>query len=234
MNFSINGLSEEIPKLIWQTAKSYILPAQSSDTILSWVDKNPEHEWHIMDDEACERFIKENFSNEFYEMYSSLPVGVMKADVWRVAVVYAYGGIYADIDTMCVVPLKEWCKGTLVVGEETPEGNIANYMFAAIPRHPALLMVLEDMMDKWRNNQHFNTTSRTPVQDFGQHSFDRYIREYVGQNVNGATIFKYNEKKFTNFKLPTTYVWHQVASLAWKGDYERWRDKELLMRTNIK
>lgn len=179
-----------------------------------------------MDDVLCDKFVQENFSAEFHQMYKDLPLGVMRADVWRVAVVYAYGGVYADIDTECVTSIGEWCKGQLTVAEETSDGNIANYAFAATARHPALESVLNNMMEKWENKTHFNSESKTPVQDFGQHAFDYGIKQYKASFSDRINIIPFKEKRFTNFKLPSTFVWHQVASIAWKQDYTRWRDQE--------
>ena len=36
-----------------------------------------------------------------------LPIAVMKADLWRYCVIYKYGGIYADADTVCKINPKE-------------------------------------------------------------------------------------------------------------------------------
>lgn len=215
----------KIPKIIWQTAKSFP-PPQAKTSILSWINNNPEYEWCFMDDERCDLFIKENFSLDFYKMYSSLPLGVMKADVWRIAVVYAYGGVYADIDTECIVSIKEWCKGPIVVAEETPCGNIANYTFAAVPKHPALGLALSNLMDKWKSNNTFNAQSNTPVQDFGQHAFDCGIKQYKTLFPHQINTIPFKDKRFTNSKLPTTFVWHQVASFTWKQNYNRWREEE--------
>lgn len=44
--------------------------------------------------------MKENFSPEIYSAYNRLPLGVMKADLWRYCIIYKYGSIYADIDTV--------------------------------------------------------------------------------------------------------------------------------------
>ena len=47
-----------------------------------------------------------------YAVYSSFPIGVMKADFFRYAVLLAHGGIYADVDTSCQVR----CMGDFLPG----------------------------------------------------------------------------------------------------------------------
>jgi mannosyltransferase OCH1-like enzyme len=43
------------------------------------------------------------FDPKVYDIYSSFPIGVMKADFFRYAVLLAHGGVYADVDTACQV-----------------------------------------------------------------------------------------------------------------------------------
>jgi len=60
------------------------------------------------DDEMADAFILENFGNEIHGMYKSFPVGAMRSDFWRYAVIYMHGGIYGDIDTLCKRPVQQW------------------------------------------------------------------------------------------------------------------------------
>lgn len=61
-----------------------------------------------MDDTEAADFIHTSFGRDVHGVYSSLPLGVMRADFWRYAALYRYGGIYADIDTRCLVPIEQW------------------------------------------------------------------------------------------------------------------------------
>ena len=45
---------------------------------------------------------------EVHAVYKSFPVPVMRADFWRYAILYAFGGIYADIDVEALLPLEDW------------------------------------------------------------------------------------------------------------------------------
>ena len=46
-----------------------------------------------------------------------------KADYLRMKILYKYGGVYMDIDTICVKPYKELLKYDFVMGEEIPYGE---------------------------------------------------------------------------------------------------------------
>jgi mannosyltransferase OCH1-like enzyme len=41
-------------------------------------------------------------------MIRNFPKGVMKADFWRYAVLYFYGGVYTDIDTDPYKSIRDW------------------------------------------------------------------------------------------------------------------------------
>lgn len=63
---------------------------------------------HLQDDSEAEVFVSTYFSDYISQLYKSYPLGVMKADFWRYAAIYVHGGVYADIDTRCLRPIKEW------------------------------------------------------------------------------------------------------------------------------
>ena len=219
-------LEQKIPKLIWQTAKSIPHP-QSHQYIKTWIDKNPGYEWLFMDDVRCDQFIKDNFNQEFYDMYNSLPYGVMRADVWRVCVVYVYGGIYVDTDCECVVPISQWIDNhSLIVAEEIPNGDIANFAFAATPKHPALLSAINTFVELYNSTSFMSVDTPTPIQNFGQYGFSDGVKRYLKDNNNSNNkVFKYTEQRFTNTKREDSYIAHHVASLSWRN-YNSWRNDQ--------
>jgi mannosyltransferase OCH1-like enzyme len=216
-------LNQKIPKLIWQTAKSIPHP-QSHEYIKTWIDKNPEYEWLFMDDARCDQFIQDHFNQEFYNMYLSLPYGVMRADVWRVCVVYVYGGVYVDTDCECIVPIDQWINNcSLVVAEEVPNGDLANFAFAAKPNHPALLSVINRFMELYNSESFMSADTPTPIQNFGQYGFSDGVNRYLKDNNSpNDKVFKYCEQRFTNNKRKDSYIAHRVASLSW-SNYDSWR-----------
>lgn len=222
-----------IPKLIWQTHKNKIPPKEAVESIKTWITKNSNHSWYYMDDFACEKFIVEHFSKEFVEMYKSLPYGVMKSDAWRIAVVYVYGGVYADIDTECVVPIDSWVNNKdLIVSYEPPTvDGIANFTFAAAPNHPALLNCLNRLLVNYNNPNYLDKleVTGTPIQNFGQHAFDFGIKKYIQSNPNDdkIKIFSVEENAFTPFKDHKTIVHHKTGSMFWGNNYDSWRRKQI-------
>ena len=46
----------------------------------------------------------------------------MRADMWRYAILYAFGGIYADIDVLALHPMEQWLP-PVADGKHWPPGR---------------------------------------------------------------------------------------------------------------
>lgn len=100
--------SARIPMQLWQTSSSKQLGERAGLLRLIWQGTNPGMETHLMDDSDAAAFIKTFYGQELLQVYSTYPMAVMRADLWRLAILLAYGGIYADIDTKCLRPVRMW------------------------------------------------------------------------------------------------------------------------------
>ena len=47
-------------------------------------------------------------SPDIIELYDTVPLGVMRADIWRYSILYVNGGIYADWDVTNLTPIQKW------------------------------------------------------------------------------------------------------------------------------
>ena len=235
-----------IPKIIWQTYKSEYPPTIATECAKSWVTQNPEYQWMYFDDAACDLFMRDHFNDEYYDIYASLPFGVMKSDMWRVAIVYIYGGFYADLDTVCHSRLDAWVGDEdLLLSVETAQGSLCNYFFGAKKRHPALLMALETFKDCYESPNYLNKQyiTATPIQNFGAHAFSSGILKYYGVTSNesmlqGGTSNYYNtldsEARFLLYGNHEVAPWpdhrtlvsHQTASMYWASGYDSWREQQ--------
>lgn len=157
-----------IPRKIWQTYRIKELPRPAKEASASWVRENPHYEYHFMDDVDIENYIFSNWDSTTYDFFKALPIGVMKADLWRYLMIADQGGVYADIDTVCCLPIDYWTiflgslnklesgKPMLFLGiEEDTDKEIIDFCqwtFMATPRHPALLFACKYIVDHWKKN----------------------------------------------------------------------------------
>ena len=100
-----------IPKIIWLTAKAPSLSFLSADQAFcvdSWRRLNPEYTIIYHNDTEAEHFMCTKLEAKLCNTYRQMPLPVMKADMWRYAVLYIHGGVYADINAEDRVPIQEW------------------------------------------------------------------------------------------------------------------------------
>ena len=99
-------INQIFPKNIFQTHKNieYIKSNNSLNNATESWKNHDNFNYHFYNDEQCSKFMKQ-IENKFpgiNKQYNRLPLKVMKADLWRYCVIYIYGGIYADTDTVLV------------------------------------------------------------------------------------------------------------------------------------
>jgi len=152
----------EIPKLLHLTSKDGKLKAIPRKCMTRLRDLHPGWPICIYNDDEARRVIQRNLP-ELLGVYDSYPMTIQRTDMFRVVIVYLYGGFYLDTDLYCLKPFDSLRKFGLVLGEEIYLSDeqcaklghqyplrVANYMFAGVPRHPFLLGFLQEMVRRSR------------------------------------------------------------------------------------
>lgn len=158
-------MDQVIPKKIWQTYKTDYenLPDYAKQASSTWIDKNSEWEYNYLSDSDVLDFVKDNFGNEWLDIFNEkCPVGVMRADIWRVMTIYINGGIYTDLDTVCHVPINTWINSMnnkRVIINAEHEIHIQQWTFLSEPEHPVFGYMLDKMYEGFKDpdfkNPHF-------------------------------------------------------------------------------
>lgn len=174
------GYEQKIPKIIWQTMKTNEVPVFMKSYADSWIELNPEYEYGFYDDDDIINFLKTDFPG-YLESYKSLKYGASKADLWRYLIIYKYGGVYADIDCMCINPLREWVKkeATFVTALGT-NSDICQWLIISVPKNPIFLRAAEKTI---QNSQNKNFLS-------SYYGFD-YVQKKLVIKEN-KPLFKFN------------------------------------------
>ena len=75
-----------VPQTIWRTARSRQgTPEFATDLFNSWTKFNPGWDQYFMDDEDVEAFVAAHYNDTVLQAFKDLPLGVMKADLFRYA-----------------------------------------------------------------------------------------------------------------------------------------------------
>lgn len=91
-----------IPKTIIQTWETKHFSKEFQQITNSWKIYNPNYEYILFDKNEREEFIETYFDKEILEAYKNIIPGAYKSDLFRYCYLYVKGGIYADIDTLCL------------------------------------------------------------------------------------------------------------------------------------
>ena len=139
----------KITRTIWQTNYSNrsTLPVYLNYLFNRLMSLNYDYRYVSTEERAI--FIKENAAPEVYESYMQLNDGAAQADLWRLVVLNAKGGIYLDIDANFVWPLGKILKDTdeavyLKIKDMT---HFTNYFIASKPNNPLLQKAIEIITD---------------------------------------------------------------------------------------
>lgn len=220
-----------IPSILWQTWKTKKLPNAVESLSVIWKNSNPNLKFQFMDDHECSEFILKHFGQEVHQKYLSFPQNIMRADFWRVAIVYVYGGYYSDIDVECNVDISTLIHNfnnvdCVLIKEHN---NISNFFFGFTPKHPILKNTLDMMLDN------FPIINQLCVQDFGMHPLHKCACDYF-EATDADYILNDTVCVLDNHQLNTN---KQLIHLALSGfdqfkDYESWRVNENRMLQNRK
>ncbi len=163
--------SKKIPRVLWRTgpypSAGVPLPTQVQQALMSGYLKSPRGTIQVYaDDDDVHAYIAARWPQAL-EAYDSLVPGAFKADLWRLLVVYEFGGVYADLGFMFTEPIAEalvhFDTDELVLVIDVPHGRqeaIYQAFLAAYARHPVILAMIDAVLDN------------VVMQDYGQDMLD--------------------------------------------------------------
>jgi len=109
-DYNIHKIEEPIPKIIYITHKNINDLYKIEKT---WKNLNPDYEIKLFDNELCLKFLQENYSDLECDIFNFIPDGPIKADFWRVCILYKRGGVYVDADIEPLVSFKDYVESDI-------------------------------------------------------------------------------------------------------------------------
>jgi hypothetical protein len=140
----------KIPKNIFRTFKHDF----NESVKKSWTDLHPDYNYYFFNDNQCMDFMKYNFSQEIFDTYKMLNIGAPRADLFRVCILYLYGGVYVDIDCECVERIDKYIKDydfVCPVDTERARYALFNAFMASSPRNNILYHMIQKIVYHVRN-----------------------------------------------------------------------------------
>lgn len=140
-------------KTIWQTYKcsQYELPEYALEAQQTWVTHNPLWRMKYLDDAQASAFVREHFGSDVAKIFDTLPLGVMKADMWRYMIIYVYGGAYADLDTECYDSIDNWLPDAELVVCPENETHFCQWFFVGKSGGGVLESIINTVISRCNN-----------------------------------------------------------------------------------
>jgi FkbM family methyltransferase len=150
-----------IPKRVMQTWEHKQLNPEFQAIADTWKTHNPHYKFVLMDAAEREQFIQAHFERAVLTAYQQIVPGAYKSDLFRYCYLWVNGGVYVDIDTLCLGSLDDFLipGADLVVpidlnmSMSANEGthNLACGFIAAVPRHPAMMRCIQKIVHNVQN-----------------------------------------------------------------------------------
>ncbi|TLD16620.1 uncharacterized protein PgNI_00680 [Pyricularia grisea] len=169
----------KFPRKIWQTWKVDPMSFAERDSLTArtWTARNPNFRYEVLTDDNDMGYVEYHFGPDGFdrpdivEFYRNVNATIIKADLLRYIVMYAEGGVYADIDVEALKPVHRFIPERyneedidLVIGVEIDQPQFRNHpilgsksqsfcqwTFMAKPRLTVMLNLIENIMS-WLND----------------------------------------------------------------------------------
>ncbi|KAK4033483.1 putative glycosyltransferase [Parachaetomium inaequale] len=214
------------PKKIWQSWKTDPLnfDKRDSDTARTWTSQNPGYRYEVLTDHNDLVYVEEKFGPagfnrpDIVELYRTVNATIIKADLLRYMIMYAEGGVYADIDVEALKPVDRFIPARyrlsdidMVIGVEIDQPHFRDHpilgpksmsfcqwTFMCRPRLPVMLRLIEDIM-AWLAD--LSAQQNVPVSDLAL-DFDQIISGTGPSAFTAAVLAEMNNPR--HHRLPSS------------------------------
>jgi mannosyltransferase OCH1-like enzyme len=160
-----------------------------------WIELNPKYQVIWCTDRQRDLFMKD-FNKRVYNAYKLIKPGAFKADIWRLCVLYKYGGIYVDAYTTPVKDMSYIMKYLLpqehnfisVLDCKEAGGGVHNGFIISSPRHPFLKQCIDDIVNTIEQRSYTDHVLAVT----GPLCLERSIRKVLGNKGSFKQGYNYN------------------------------------------
>lgn len=180
INDEKNNYNQNIPKIILQTGSNINFKnIFHYNSILTFIELNPEYHYIYLNDSSARKFLRENFSQEINYAYDILIPGAFKADLLRYCLLYHFGGCYFDCKQILKVPIRNFldAKKSLVLCNDVIENALLNAIIFSIPKNEIIHKTIQDCVYNI-----INKIGNTALGVSGPIFFYKAIKDYINHD----------------------------------------------------
>lgn len=191
-----NKNSKIIPKFIFRTFK-YHKP-EFNFVLNNAIEMNPGFIQIYFSDDDCRDFIS-TFYPIYLNAFDMITPGAFKADLFRLIILYHFGGVYSDIGHMFLQPMTNFINfdfDECVLVKDLQDGfiQIHNAFMAAYPRHPLIKSMLIHITKNIENKYYGTSPLAITGPDALGVLFSKYYGLHNTKNINSGVYRFYNNR----------------------------------------
>jgi mannosyltransferase OCH1-like enzyme len=145
-----------IPRIIHQSYKSVEHP-YPRHWQQSWMENHPNWDYRFHTDADNRQLVSAHYP-QFLDTFDAFPQGIMRADFARFLYLHLWGGVYVDLDYVCLKPIDRLFDEIPQIGiPELPENGCYHYHNALLiseMRNPFWLKCAEQAIHYFRWSKH--------------------------------------------------------------------------------
>lgn len=204
------------PLKLWQKVGSKGISSDRWNDIQSWLKQNPTLRHEILTDGSSDEYVRDNFADypEIRDLYLSLPVPILKADLLRQLILYNDGGIWSDLDVTCHKSIGTWIpeeyrnRANVVVGLEFDGSQFASWTVMTKPKTSHGVAVVKYIIEKLQASatEHNRTTAElnmTMISDVVDVTGPKAMTVALLQNLEQEMGMPIGRANISNIMEPT-------------------------------
>jgi inositol phosphorylceramide mannosyltransferase catalytic subunit len=235
-----------IPKIIIQTGRSRSsLSMVERASRASLAALNPDFECMFFDDAEVNNFVDTHFP-QYSALFRAFPYKIQKFDFFRYLAVYHHGGFYFDLDILPARPLADLCQHDCVFSFEEltlhdylrnnfgMDWEVANYAFAAAPRHPFMKAVIDNVVRAQENPQ-WPAQMWDSIPSMFREPF--YVLDTTGPGLVSRTLAEFPGASGVHVLFPPDVCdesyWHHFGDYCTHLQGGGWRNRKSFLRRKL-
>lgn len=209
-----------IPKIIHMIWIGGLMPEEYKYNIKTFTVLNPSWKVKVWTNEGIK---KETFINQ--KIIDKMPTFAAKVDIIRLEILYKYGGLYTDCDSVCLKPIDDLINGKFCFGMHDNNGFVANGTLGCKKNHPAFKELVYSLSEHVLNLKKYEGNNYLGINTFfvtGTKYITPILKKYKDFDLIDENK-KRGERKYIcstyEKDLTKCFIYHYLAKSWHKNKY---------------
>lgn len=213
------------------------MPSKYNENILSWKNMNPDWEYIFWDEYKVIKLLVEKYP-QYVERFKSLDKQIKKCDAARYFILHEYGGLYADLDTVCHHPIDKLISdlqledSDLIFAEESQDAHdefhwktnlrqLVSEQYGEIRFVGNAILLSKQGKRFWMDflDACFRISENTVLESFSTWHLSKFLK--TAEPENSYKILEWEQMLSTRYISEITYFTHSYDATWFNHSSER-------------